>query len=528
MTTTARAVHDALVCDDAFTASLGGDGAWADILGDVVALTPAFDSPAQIGAPPNVVEALVYPDRTAACLAQLPPTPALGEVLDVLTPAMVEVDGQIDALVAVERHIAMWQARATELLAALDREAATDEFVRDHVAAAVRVPPGSMRNKMATASDLTRRLPATLEMLRSGGVSLRHASDLAEATRSLTPESVAIVEAAVLGRAGEQTPTQFRAAVKRAVLNVASPAEEEQAHTDARGERRVELFPDERGMAWVNAFLSAEDAATVMAALDAIAYETIHGRGGDARTADQRRADALVDLCSGVLADPYLVKAHGHRPTIQVTIALSTLMGLDQQPADLDGYGPITAAMARRIASDPTSTWRRLITDDHGLVTEAGSTTYRPPADMTRTVIARDVHCCYPGCRKKARYNDLDHVDAYQDGDETTTANLMSLCRRHHRLKHDGKWTVTRDNTTGTTTWKDTRGRTYRTRPPTRPTTTTGTTTTGTTTTGTTTTGTTLPPTKASSSTSGVPQPADGRTTQGGPSTAADTEPPPF
>ena len=176
-----------------------------------------------------------------------------------------------------------------------------------------------------------------------------------------------------------------------------------------------------------------------------------------------------------MLADPYLVKAHGQRPSIQVTIAASTLMGLDHQPAELDGYGPITAAMARRIAADPTAQWRVLLTDDDGLVTAAGSRTYRPPADMTRTVIARDVHCCFPGCRRTARYNDLDHIQAYQPGDQTAQATLMSLCRRHHRLKHSGNWTVTRDDTTNITTWTDKRGRTYRTRPPTRPTTTTGT-----------------------------------------------------
>ncbi len=475
MTSIARRVYDALVCDDAVTADLGGDGAWTEILGDAVPLTPAFDSASQVGAPPTVVEALVYPNETAAGLSQLVPSPALVEVLDVLSPAMLEVDGQIDALVAIERHIAMLQARSAELLAALDGEAATDEFTRDWVAAAVRVPPVSMRTKMATASDLTTRLPATLAALRTGDISLRHATDLVEATRSLTPESTAVVEATVLARAAEQTVAQFRAAVKRAVLRVSSPAEEEKAHTDAVAQRRVEMCPDVHGMAWVNAYLSAEDAATVMAALDAIAYETIHGRRGDSRTADQRRADALVDLCSGVLADPYLVKAHGQRPSVQITVAASTLMGLDAQSADLDGYGPITAAMAKRIAADPTATWRLLLTDDTGLVTQASTKTYRPPADMARTVIARDVHCCYPGCRKKARYNDLDHVEAYHDGDDTTTANLMSLCRRHHRLKHDGKWSVERDNTTGVTTWTDQRGRTYHTRPPDRPTTTTGT-----------------------------------------------------
>ena len=161
MTSTADRVRDALVCDDAFTAGIGGDGAWADILGDAVALTPAFADSSQVGAPPNVIEALVYPNDTAACLAQLVPSVELLAVLDVLTPVMLEVDGQIDALVAVQRHIGLLQARETELLAALDAaDRSKDGFTRDMVAAAVRVPPGRMRGQMAIASDLVGRLPA--------------------------------------------------------------------------------------------------------------------------------------------------------------------------------------------------------------------------------------------------------------------------------------------------------------------------------------------------------------------------------
>ena len=105
-----------------------------------------------------------------------------------LSPVMLDVDGQIDALVAVERHIGLLQARSAELLAALDAsDRSKDGFTRDHVAAALRVPPGSMRNRMADASDLVGRLPATLALLRAGDISQRHATDLAEATRSFDP-----------------------------------------------------------------------------------------------------------------------------------------------------------------------------------------------------------------------------------------------------------------------------------------------------------------------------------------------------
>src|ERR1700709_39231 len=226
MTDTAQRIFEALACDDAFTAGLGGDGAFADLLAGEVPLMPAFcDVASAVGSPPNLIEALVYPNETAACLAQLVPSVSLLEVLDVLTPVMLEVDGQIDALVAVERHIGLLQARSAELLPALDAaDTSKDGFTRDNVAAALRMPPGSMRTKMAVASDLTRRLPATLDLLRGGQISLRHATDLADATRSLTPESATVVETAVLERAAEQTATQFRASVKRAGLRGASPA----------------------------------------------------------------------------------------------------------------------------------------------------------------------------------------------------------------------------------------------------------------------------------------------------------------
>ena len=158
-----------------------------------------------------------------------------------------------------------------------------------------------------------------------------------------------------------------------------------------------------------------------------------------------------------------------------MTIAASTLMGLDDHACELDGYGAITAAMARRIAADPTATWRRLLTDDHGHVRHASTRAYRPTAAIIATVIARDQHCQFPGCRRPARYDDLDHVEAWRESDQTTEANTTSLCRRHHRLKHSGRWRIDRDDTTGVTTWTDRAGRSrqYGTRPPDLPTTTT-------------------------------------------------------
>ena len=64
---------------------------------------------------------------------------------------------------------------------------------------------------------------------------------------------------------------------------------------------------------------------------------------------------------------------------------------------------------------------RRLFTDDEGRVLHAGTTTYRPPDYMTRTVIARDVHCMFPGCRKKPATT------------TSTTSRPTNPATNHHR-----------------------------------------------------------------------------------------------
>ena len=218
--------------------------------------------------------------------------------------------------------------------------------------------------------------------------------------------------------------------------------------------------------------LPAEDAAAMMSVLDAVADRDLHP--GDARTGDQRRADAFADvflqvLDSGALPDGRpLPRRHGRRATIQVTVAATTLAGLDEQPGELAGFGPVPAAVARELAQD--ATWRRLLTDPaSGVVVETGAVSYRPGADLTRTVVARDVTCVFPGCRRPAERCDLDHVVPFDPrrpaADQTTADNLQALCRTHHRAKTHGRWSVRRDRETGTIHWRSPLGHDYVRRP---------------------------------------------------------------
>ena len=128
---------------------------------------------------------------------------------------------------------------------------------------------------------------------------------------------------------------------------------------------------------------------------------------------------------------------------MRVTVALPTLLGLDDQPGELDGLGPIPARVARRIAADPTGTWRRLICDPRdGRLLEYGRAVYRPPDDLAQYVIARDQECIFPTCTHPAERCDFDHRMPFEQGRATSAENLAALCRRHHLGKHQAGWQV--------------------------------------------------------------------------------------
>jgi hypothetical protein len=216
-------------------------------------------------------------------------------------------------------------------------------------------------------------------------------------------------------------------------------------------------------MAWFGALLPAPEAMRVDAAVDALARSWTE----DERTLNQRRADALVAL---VTRDRELVhESRTGSPTamIVVTVPYDTLIGTAETPAELKGYGPVTPAVARALATAPGSVWRRLLVEPvTGRVVKTDPTTYRPTAELARHVIARDVTCRFPGCVRSAARCDLDHVVPFnhtnpQAGGLTTPDNLIALCRRHHLLKHRANWQIHHDNTTGAVHWTAPTGHHY-------------------------------------------------------------------
>ncbi len=422
----------------------------------------------------------------AAALAEAAPGPHLLTWLAAVEPRTVSRSARVDLLIAYERMAAWVAAGQARVLACLDHPAdpadpaermaagGGDDWTREEVACALRLSAGAAQRRLDVARALDTRLPATRQALEEGRVSHAHAVVLAEATDRLTADGAAVVEARVLARAESQTPAELRRAARRAALAV-DPLTAEEAHVRARTERAVQMFPLDDGMAELRALLPAEGALTVMTALTALANhpdlplpawnaDGLDAGGFDPRGIDARRADALVALAAAALDDPALPRQHELRPHIQVTVSAGTLLGLSDEPGELAGYGPITAATARRIAAN--GTWRRLLTDPAtGIVVDVGSRTYTPSAALTRLIIARDRTCTFPHCQMPAQRCDIDHGIAFAEGGPTDACNCHALCRRHHRAKHEGGWRVERRRD-GSATWTSPTGKIYRTRPP--------------------------------------------------------------
>src|SRR5690606_39825144 len=57
---------------------------------------------------------------------------------------------------------------------------------------------------------------------------------------------------------------------------------------------------------------------------------------------------------------------------------------------------------------------------------------------------ARDGGCRFPGCGRK-RFVDAHHIEHWSTGGETSLANLMLLCSKHHTLVHEGGFRIEKD-----------------------------------------------------------------------------------
>ena len=85
-----------------------------------------------------------------------------------------------------------------------------------------------------------------------------------------------------------------------------------------------------------------------------------------------------------------------------------------------------------------------IVEDEQGEPLSIGRKTRTVPTAIKRALQSRDKSCVFPGCHHK-RFVDAHHIQHWSAGGETSLNNLMLLCSQHHKLIHEGGFTIQRD-----------------------------------------------------------------------------------
>ena len=258
----------------------------------------------------------------------------------------------------------------------------------------------------------------------------------------------------------------------------------------------VSTHVDENGMFVIRGRLAPEAGEVLMRALKA-ASEKLYDKSRDDRPAvGKQRADALTLVAESALAgalepgqsgDRYQVVVHvneeelkasgptsadhgrhvsAETPLAPRTGSASAETGGARVSAEtpVNGAGshsawlgtssvPVSAETARRIACEAG---RVRMTHRGGEILSVGRKTRTIPPPIRRALDFRDRGCRFPGCT--SQHCDAHHVHHWADGGETKLSNLVLLCRRHHRLLHEGGCSVRLD-AHGAAQFFDSRGR---------------------------------------------------------------------
>ncbi len=177
----------------------------------------------------------------------------------------------------------------------------------------------------------------------------------------------------------------------------------------------------------------------------------------------QRRADAMGLLAERALAagfgdDVPLSGSRAERYQVVLHVEAATLKA-EGEPgqSELEDGTRIAAETARRLACDASrvtvshgerSEGTADRTDDHTPVRgrpilDVGRKTRTVPSALRRALESRDRGCRCPCCG--LRFTDAHHIKHWADGGETSLANTVLLCRRHHRSVHEEGYRICGD-----------------------------------------------------------------------------------
>ena len=157
--------------------------------------------------------------------------------------------------------------------------------------------------------------------------------------------------------------------------------------------------------------------------------------------------DAVVAMAESYTANGDACRTGAERASINVVTEEKVLLGNDSGVAHILGGHGLLPETARRLACDATFRW--LLRGPNGELINVSSQHASTPRSLRRLVRVRDDgRCQFPGCAER-RYTDVHHIVYRADGGPNEATNLTTLCWFHHRLVHEGGWSIERHDQTG-------------------------------------------------------------------------------
>ncbi|WP_082929300.1 DUF222 domain-containing protein [Mycobacterium sp. 852013-51886_SCH5428379] len=370
--------------------------------------------------------------------------------LAVVDPAADEA-ALIERLAALETAkaaAAAGQARVTALLDEKRRAAEAAAGVSTtkrgrglagEIALARRDSPNRGGRHLGFARALVHEMPCTLAALQAGELSEWRATVIVRESACLSVAHRRQLDAELCGdtsRLEGWGDKRVEAEAKKIAYRLDAQAVVERA-AKAAADRCVTVRPAPDCMSYVTVLLPVAQGVGVYAALKRAADTTF-----DERTRGQIMADTLYERVAGRPAEaPVPVAAN-------LVLSDATLLGADEQPAHLHGYGPLPAGVARTLIKDAATdsrsraTLRRLYArPSTGALVAMDSRVRLFPKALARFIDLRDRTCRTPYCDAPIRHH--DHARPHRDGGPTSALNGLGECERCNYTKEAPGWQVT-------------------------------------------------------------------------------------
>ncbi len=407
-------------------------------------------------------ESVSFALAVPACRARSRLRPTRPVVLLAMMATMVErvgegaareaaVSRRVDELASLSAHLSAATARWLELVWEM-REEGDSSDLQAFVAWRCGITSREAREFLRVAEAL-QGLPATRAAFARGELTFSK-------VRALTRVATGSSEEGLLELAGALTASQLERAL-RAFRRVAAEDARE-----AHELEYVDYYVDDEGTLFLQARLAAEDGTMLIKALEAARERVLDRRrveraaaasdppaeaeaeaavGGASFDPPRRaRVEALLDLAAASLAA--VGEPCRERARVVVHVDAAALCRDGRGRSELEDGPLVSTETVRRLGCDADVVAQ---IERDGLPLSVGRSRRTVPPALRRLLEARDGHtCCFPGCERR-RHLQAHHRRHWAQGGETSLENLVLLCYQHHRVVHEGGYTVEDDPEAG-------------------------------------------------------------------------------